>query len=87
MKIISVNIVNGNNICRWWKAPVQVVETSEGNYIDSLPNISHNYKKNNQKHGYNWAELVGKDVDISNITLVGDSRVNCVWIKHKDSLN
>lgn len=80
MKILNVHIVQGRTLHNNWRLPVQIISTSEGEFIDSMPRSSYNCKRGLQQHGYDWSELVGYKLDIAEFYIVQNSGFN--WLKH-----
>lgn len=75
VKIISVKIVSGWTLNSNWKRQMQIVKTTEGDFIDNLPGNHFGHFKNSDP-GYNWESLIGQSVYIDIIIL--DS--NQAWI-------
>lgn len=61
VKIISVKIVEGKDLCSTWRSKMQVVFTDKGTFVDNLPNRQFGCFYLGER-GYDWKNLIGKIV-------------------------
>ena len=78
--ILEVKQVSGNTLNKNWKLPMQIVTTNLGDFIDTAPRTSYNYKRPTQKDGYNWEQLVGKTLQSDEYIITPNS--GYYWIKY-----
>ncbi|TKB05530.1 hypothetical protein [Desulforhopalus sp. IMCC35007] len=79
MKIISVAKVEGSHVYYGWRDLMQIIETSKGTFTDNT--VGSTYWTH--KPGYDWASLVGSEINEGKIKILGRSREGQKydWIK------
>lgn len=84
IRIISVKTVPSSTIKKGWKGKgnLQLVTTSAGTFIDSIPNVSWSDVARYEKHGYDWSSLIGVDITVREYRIIKGKGINYNWIKY-----
>lgn len=80
MIIESVKLVSGIPFNSRWTNKIQLIQTDEGEFIDSLPNTDYKINRHG-KPGYDWTLEIGKEL-VKNIDFHTVDNSHYIWLKY-----